>query len=277
MYGRSSKRIQVRNSKNSSQGDHGYAGARRQPRDDSVTTSADHVYEKKVKIQIDEDSRPETRIRDHQYAGSSSARKTMIETSYTLTPPGSRVHSEHSYGTKRDSSPEHEHNDQQHEGDHHEHSHQQHGGDHLYSADKEETETDDNDEELVARGDHPYFSSPERKSPRFRKIIPKSPPPTITSPSNPFIKKIPQFICSTCGKSFPQAYRLKRHIREVHNQEKTFNCNHCGKKFFKAGSLKRHVESVHEKKRPLSCQHCQSKFKDSTALSYHVKKNVCKK
>ena len=115
---------------------------------------------------------------DHRYLASGGAkrRRELAEaaTYNALTPPGSRVHSEHSYGTMRDSSPEPEHVG--HPGGQ--------LGDHLYSADKEdtaedtETDTDPENNDVLeeensanVRVDHQYHTSQERKSPRFRYMI----------------------------------------------------------------------------------------------------------
>lgn len=165
----------------------------------------------------------------------------------TTTPPGSAVHSEHSYGTKRDSSP-----------DTGEQRNSFEKSDHIYSAGNHKRE------------DHQYFQHSERSSPRFRKLLPKD---DAGHSSKPNIAA--SFPCTSCDKSFPQAYRLKRHIREVHDKEKMFKCEECNKKFFKSNSLVRHKISVHDKIRPFSCPNCDSKFKDRSALKYHTKKNVC--
>jgi len=136
------------------------------------------------------------------------------------TPPGSAVHSEHSYGTKRDSSPEDEHRSSFEKSDH------------IYSAadigsEMGEVGTLEVDGMTTpARQDHQYFQQSERSSPRFRKLLPKEDPSTLSKPSTS------SFPCSSCDKSFPQAYRLKRHVREVHDKEKMFKCEECNKKFF---------------------------------------------
>ena len=171
-----------------------------------------------------------------------------------------------------------------------------HRSDHLYSADRdnEETDTDNEVAETPPGQDHQYFSSPERErsSPRFRsvttqpqlfsfiieifrKLLPKN--SSVTGPSDPLAVSTGKFSCSSCGKGFPQAYRLRRHVREVHDKEKMYQCDECDKKFFKTNSLTRHKISVHEKIRPFSCENCDSKFKDKSALKYHTKKNVCQK
>ena len=81
--------------------------------------------------------------------------------------------------------------------------------------------------------------------------------------------------CSHCGKIFSQPYRLKRHIREVHDHDKFHKCEDCNKTFSKIDNLKRHKISVHNKIRPYACLNCDAKFKDKSALKYHSKKNVC--
>ena len=81
--------------------------------------------------------------------------------------------------------------------------------------------------------------------------------------------------CSHCGKIFSQPYRLKRHIREVHDHDKFHKCEDCNKTFFRLSNLQRHKRSVHDKIRPYECPNCNAKFKDKSALKYHNKKNVC--
>ena len=112
----------------------------------------------------------------HYLASGAKRRRQLAEaaTYNALTPPGSRVQSEHSYGTMRDSSPELEHGG--HPGGQ--------LGDHLYSADKEdtaedtETDTDPENNDILeeensanVRVDHQYHTSQERKSPRFRYML----------------------------------------------------------------------------------------------------------
>ena len=176
-----------------------------------------------------------------------------------------------------------------------------HRSDHIYSADRDNEETDTDtevgDPDTVHGQDHQYFSSPERErsSPRFRsvrtptsiliftnisisrKLLPKPliVKSTVTEPSDPLASDplaLGKFSCVSCGKSFPQAYRLRRHVREVHDKEKMYECDECEKKFFKTNSLTRHKISVHDNIRPFSCPNCVSTFKDKSALKYHTKK-----
>ena len=126
------------------------------------------------------DRREEEESGDHRYLASGVKRRRQEETYHALTPPGSRVQSEHSYGTMRDSSPEMEDRGRQD-------GQGRPGGqlgDHLYSADKEadtaedtETDTDPENNDVLeeensdnVRVDHLYHTSHERKSPRFRYV-----------------------------------------------------------------------------------------------------------
>jgi len=195
------------------------------------------------------------------------------------TPPGSAVCSEHSYGTRRDSSPELEDTSPaRHE-----------ASDHMYSSAKcsraidepfdDMSNQDGTDDYRSSAGpsgvvDHQY--SQERSSPRLRRILPKL---AVTRPQE-HVQESPSLEiglhpCLICRKTFPQAYRLKRHIREVHDKEKLYRCNDCDKEFFKSTSLIRHKISVHEKVRPFGCPNCESRFKDRSALKYHTRKKVC--
>jgi len=204
---------------------------------------------------------------DHGYATATLSRSTgaavPVQEPAEGTPPGSAVHSEHSYGTKRDSSPEDEQRNSFERTDH------------IYSAATMISETSKDkqavdDVKSTGREDHQYFQLSERSSPRFRKLLPKEEFNSSSKSST-----AASFPCCSCDKSFPQAYRLKRHIREVHDKEKMFKCEECDKKFFKSNSLVRHKIAVHDKIRPFSCPNCDSRFKDRSALKYHTKKNVC--
>jgi len=209
------------------------------------------------------------------------------------TPPGSAVCSEHSYGTKRDSSPELDDSSPPcHEASDHMYSsakslrmkreenrgiqHNQTGNNGFVESTNNDTEGEGDDYSTRVRAagvaDHQY--SQERSSPRLRRILPKG------AVTQEHIQETPAneaglHPCLSCGKSFPQAYRLKRHIREVHDKEKLYRCNECEKEFFKSTSLIRHKISVHEKVRPFGCPNCESRFKDRSALKYHTRKKVC--
>ena len=52
--------------------------------------------------------------------------------------------------------------------------------------------------------------------------------------------------CFQCGKFFPKAYNLNRHIQSVHEGRKDHSCNICGRAFFEERLLKKHIFVVHE-------------------------------
>jgi len=273
MYGRSSRRVQ---SKRHQAGDHGYAGASgdhryHAPQSSSTTTN----ITASLPTNISTTSNPSNMTTSTSIPTNintsipSNMTNTTTITNPSITPPSSRVHSEHSYGTKRDSSPE---------GSETKVERDYTRSDHIYFADverdEEETDTDNEGTVNPLGQDHEYFSSPERErsSPRFRKLLPKSSTIKVESTDSLLVWK---FSCSSCQKSFPQAYRLRRHVREVHDKEKMHQCDKCDKKFFKTSSLNRHKVSVHNKIRPFSCTDCEKKFKDKSALKYHIKRSVC--
>ena len=209
------RRVAAASNKTRVKGDHGYAGGKKHPKEiqeEKEVTShpvTDHGYagtsSRKSKETLERLSYGGRRLMkqetpyiespemgavtdhgyagDHRYLASGVKRRhrqmvTEAASFHTLTPPGSRVQSEHSYGTKRDSSPEPEVENR---------LWPEHGGqlgDHLYSADKEdtaedtETDTDPENNDVLeeensanVRVDHQYSSSQERKSPRFRYVI----------------------------------------------------------------------------------------------------------
>ena len=75
--------------------------------------------------------------------------------------------------------------------------------------------------------------------------------------------------CDSCSKSFNAAYKLKIHIRTVHEGHKDFKCDSCGKLFSGAGGLKRHIASVHEGRKDHKCDSCEKSF----ARSHHLKRH----
>ena len=80
--------------------------------------------------------------------------------------------------------------------------------------------------------------------------------------------------CDQCEKTFPQPYRLNRHIREVHLKEKQHYCSHCDKAFFKLTSKQRH-ELTHTEHTQWRCKVCAKVFRDQSSLKYHEKHKVC--
>jgi len=184
------------------------------------------------------------------------------------------VCTEHSYGTTRDSSPETEQT-----GEHKDRS------DHAYSnmhapslttqinqqqidAENKPTSTnitEDATTDILQNDDKVPTDIAKFETSRQAKNVRRK------------LKKSRIFPCGQCVKSFPQKYRLNRHVREVHDKEKLFMCEHeqCSAKFFKSSSLLRHMVSVHIEYRPYNCKMCTAAFKDNKALKYHEENKVC--
>nr|XP_034838743.1 gastrula zinc finger protein XlCGF49.1-like [Maniola hyperantus] len=54
-------------------------------------------------------------------------------------------------------------------------------------------------------------------------------------------------LCHVCGKSYPNAAKLKYHIVAMHTSETPYRCAQCGAAFGWYSSLYRHVREVHYK------------------------------
>jgi len=283
-YGRSSRaaRAVVRRQG----GDHGYATAHQEGREVQGVQEGVHGEEQ-----------GEVQGVVQEVQGERSRRRVRREVQEERTPPGSSVCSEHSYGTKRDSSPEPDPPS----------GSCREASDHMYSSAKvarssgkeeveeqeedlveeiltgdgneilmeneDEGEEEEENKEEIPAVDHLYSQVEERSSRLLRRLLPREGGQATTP--DPLTEGGPLHPCTACDKSFPQAYRLKRHVREVHDKEKLYRCPECDKEFFKSTSLVRHKISVHEKVRPFSCPNCDSWFKDRSALKYHTKKKVC--
>ena len=58
--------------------------------------------------------------------------------------------------------------------------------------------------------------------------------------------KYPTVKCNTCTKELKDAYKLRRHIRLVHDKIKDFSCEMCEKKFSQKCNLERHNRKFHK-------------------------------
>jgi len=217
----------------------------------------------------------------------------------SATPPVSSVCSEHSYGTKRDSSPEGEEREEARERSDHPYSQ----GNIKKEAGVENGLIDDGVEKFPipdtepVRPDHQYSMSKisrkrtgKQKDPKIGAHLPRKLAKIRSAKDKPQVKLPPlpvkkkeavagtsvAFSCDKCSKTFPASYRLKRHVREVHNKEKLHKCDSCDKDFFKSTSLLRHQIAMHSNLRPYTCNKCQLGFKDPTGLKYHMQNDVCR-
>jgi len=109
-------------------------------------------------------------------------------------------------------------------------------------------------------------------------------------------------LCDTCGKAFENPSRLKRHMRQVHNNEDSshrprgngpsekqlalecpdvlfdekmgkWSCKLCGKQNARPGHLVRHIKTVHYKQVAAACSICATEFTDTNSLKRHMLKH----
>ncbi|KAJ8271299.1 hypothetical protein COCON_G00101580 [Conger conger] len=71
-----------------------------------------------------------------------------------------------------------------------------------------------------------------------------------------------EFICTCCGKTFPDALELKTH-EEQHSAGKRFSCSECGKGFTSSSVLEKH------KQKEFICTRCGKTFPDALELKTH--------
>eukprot|EP00088_Acartia_fossae_P045335 TRINITY_DN4878_c0_g1_i1.p1 TRINITY_DN4878_c0_g1~~TRINITY_DN4878_c0_g1_i1.p1 ORF type:complete len:504 (+),score=101.29 TRINITY_DN4878_c0_g1_i1:688-2199(+) len=243
------ERTSTRRSKNNMKkpkGDHGYATVNvcqksetpntKENEDKSVNSDTNKSPEK-VAVKI------EANINGHDEE--IQAKKQRLE---------NVVCDEHSYGTKRDSSPELDEFVANEEKTDHPYS-----SVHGPSANQNRNQNNINELEEKKLKDKQEKAKSKAQLKNLRRRL----------------KKSNTFSCAKCSKSFPQKYRLNRHIREVHDKEKEYKCNICPSQFFKSSSLLRHKVSVHMDYKPYVCQMCGAAFKDSSGLKYHEEHNVC--
>ncbi|XP_029008203.1 zinc finger protein 879-like isoform X2 [Betta splendens] len=73
--------------------------------------------------------------------------------------------------------------------------------------------------------------------------------------------------CFLCGKDFPYASKLQRHLR-THSGERPFPCSMCEKRFPEKGLLMVH-ERVHTGEKPFPCTFCEKRFASRGELRLH--------
>ncbi|KAJ8271279.1 hypothetical protein COCON_G00101380 [Conger conger] len=74
-----------------------------------------------------------------------------------------------------------------------------------------------------------------------------------------------EFICTRCGKTFPDALELKTH-EEQHSAGKRFSCSECGKGFTSSSVLEKHEQPSREEE--VSAR-CGKMFPDALTLKTH--------
>ncbi|XP_037302125.1 zinc finger protein 2 homolog isoform X1 [Manduca sexta] len=85
--------------------------------------------------------------------------------------------------------------------------------------------------------------------------------------------------CNQCNHVFPNAWELKCHKRNKHEEthQGPFKCHHCDKKYAGKNSLRNHVRTNHRLIPVLKdiayCKTCKKQFKDKTSLVIHMRNN----
>ncbi len=78
-------------------------------------------------------------------------------------------------------------------------------------------------------------------------------------------------LCQVCGKVFPNAARLRRHVAIIHADKRDYACKLCGMCFKEGRTMRNHVKAVHEKQRDFKCDICSRAFFKSYKLKQHVR------
>ena len=65
-------------------------------------------------------------------------------------------------------------------------------------------------------------------------------------------------VCPICDKELPSKRRLKIHV--VIHSDKKATCPHCGKDFSEGYKLRRHLREVHDKLKEHVCSTCGKTF-----------------
>merc|ERR1712051_997767 len=88
-------------------------------------------------------------------------------------------------------------------------------------------------------------------------------------------KPVDGYKCSGCNKTFPESWRLNRHIKEVHNSlpkiKDTYKCSKCDKFFKFKSKLNEHFQSAHSSKKKVhTCTICKKGFSFHCRLNAHM-------
>ena len=76
--------------------------------------------------------------------------------------------------------------------------------------------------------------------------------------------------CETCSYKTHSIYRLRRHVKSVHEKIRPLKCEECSYSACENSDMKRHVRSVHEKIRPYKCTECPYKASTNHDVRAHV-------
>jgi uncharacterized Zn-finger protein len=83
--------------------------------------------------------------------------------------------------------------------------------------------------------------------------------------------KIKDHPCNRCHSAFSTNSDLTCHIKAVHDKIKDYICNDCEKAFSTNSKLQRHMKQVHDKIKDNLCNDCDAAFSTNGALTCHIK------
>lgn len=75
--------------------------------------------------------------------------------------------------------------------------------------------------------------------------------------------------CNICGNIFSTNASQQRHIKIVHNGEKSFICPICDKKFGQLVGLNKHISCFHYNERNFKCDQCPKEYSTKDLLENH--------
>ncbi|XP_044727283.1 zinc finger protein 260-like isoform X2 [Chrysoperla carnea] len=81
-------------------------------------------------------------------------------------------------------------------------------------------------------------------------------------------KEREKITCDKCSKTFISELTLKRHIKEIHDNERNHLCNICGHGLRTASKLRIHL-LTHSNERPFACDRCEKTFLRVDGLKDH--------
>lgn len=83
-------------------------------------------------------------------------------------------------------------------------------------------------------------------------------------------------VCELCNRTFAKLKYLRKHIREIHENDSKFVCKTCGKKFNRKANLMEH-ELIHQGKYLAQCKTCGNSYRTTSALRLHQRTHTGEK
>jgi len=90
------------------------------------------------------------------------------------------------------------------------------------------------------------------------------------SPKVAIPRKLKIFECQYCGfVTDCSAAKLRKHVKEVHEEIKQYHCTECGIKVSRKYHLIRHIKAVHHKEKFWQCEDCDYKTNNQVCFKKH--------